>query len=109
MRLERRYQRPLLGSGLRDFLVSGELEVGEVVGVEVIVVEVHVLLLVVVGVGALRRSSSWSSPLRHVVARAVSRTPCSSTRASRSAAYTAVSSVSKSFLAAISAARSSSG
>jgi hypothetical protein len=33
--LERRHQRPLLGSGLRGFLVGGELEVGEVVDVDV--------------------------------------------------------------------------
>jgi hypothetical protein len=33
--LKRRHQRPLLGSGLRGFLVGGELEVGEVVGVDV--------------------------------------------------------------------------
>jgi hypothetical protein len=37
------------GCGLRGFLVGGELEVGEVVGVEV-----HVLLLVAAGAGALR-------------------------------------------------------
>jgi hypothetical protein len=33
--LKRRHQRPLLGSGLRGFLVGGDLEVGEVVGVDV--------------------------------------------------------------------------
>jgi hypothetical protein len=55
------------------------------------------------------RSSSRSSSRRHVAAHAVSRTPYSSTCASKSAAYAAVSSVSKSSLAAISAARSSLG
>jgi hypothetical protein len=40
---ERRHQRPLLGSGLRGLRVGGEVEVGEVIGIEVIVVEVHVL------------------------------------------------------------------
>jgi hypothetical protein len=43
----------LLGSGLRGFLVGGEVKVGEVV-VEVGVIEVHVLLLGDAGAGALR-------------------------------------------------------
>jgi hypothetical protein len=55
--LERRHQHPLLDSGLHGLRVSGELEVGEVVGVkvvvEVVVVEVHVLVLVAVGAGTL--------------------------------------------------------
>jgi hypothetical protein len=67
---------------------------------------VHVLLLGAAGAGALR--PQFLSELAPE-ARAVSRTSCSSTRASRSAAYEAASSLSKSALAAASAAMSSSG
>jgi hypothetical protein len=48
----------LLGSGLCGLLVGGQLEVGEVVSIEVVVevgvVEVYVLLLGAAGAGALR-------------------------------------------------------
>jgi hypothetical protein len=111
--LEQRYQRSLLGSGLNDFLVGGELEVGEAVGVEVVVqvdvIEVHVLLLGAAGAGALRPQFLSELALRRVAACAVSRMSCSSARASRSAAYEAASSASKSTLAAALAAMSSSG
>jgi hypothetical protein len=100
---------PLLGSVLHDFLVGGDLEVGEVVGVEVIIVEVHVLLLGAGGAGALCPQFLTELAPEAVAGRAVPRTPRSSARASRSTAYEAASSASKSALAVASAARSSSG
>jgi hypothetical protein len=51
LRLKQRHQRPLLGDGFHGFFVGRQLEVGEVVGVEV-VVKVDVLIIVVVAAGA---------------------------------------------------------